>query len=220
MKYYPIFMRLEGRPCAVLGGGEVAERKVEGLLDAEARVTVISPSLTGELERLARDGRIEHVAREYCRGDLRPFCLAFAATDDETVNAEATQEAAETGTLLNVVDRPARCSFISPAVVQRGEMMIAVSTSGASPLLSRRIRERLEAEFGPEYADLLRLLRAVRHRLAASGLRGEKRRRLLSAVIDSPVLAHVRERNWAAVNRLLVDTVGPDCTLENIGLAD
>src|SRR5664279_4839267 len=151
MKYYPIFLRVAGRDCLVIGGGKVATQKVESLLNASAAVTVISPELTPEISALAAAQRVVHHRRPYRSGDLQGVFLAYAATSDPTVQTQIARDAETAGVLLNVVDVPQLCSFIVPAVIQRGDLLIATSTSGTSPALARRIRRDLEHSFGPEY---------------------------------------------------------------------
>jgi precorrin-2 dehydrogenase / sirohydrochlorin ferrochelatase len=215
MKFYPIFVRLQERPCVVIGGGEVAERKVTGLLGAGARVAVVSPELTPELERLARAGEIQHRPRRYRRGDLAGAFLAYAATDDHAVNADIAAEAENQGVLLNAVDKPAFCNFIVPAVVERGDLVIATSTSGSSPMMARRIREELEGRFGPEYADALEILGALRRRLAAEGRPSEERQRALAALVDSPLLELLRAGDREGLGHLLAQTVGGGYTSDS-----
>lgn len=217
MRYYPLFVRLDGRACVVIGGGEVAERKVHGLLAAGARVTLVSPELTPALAALASGGAIAHRAGAYRAGDLAGAFLAYAATDDESVNAAIAAEAEAEGVLLNVVDRPAHCSFIVPSIVQRGDLVIATSTGGASPLLARRIREELESRFGPEYADGLRVLRAVRHRLRREGRSFDERKRVFATLVDSPLLDLLRRGDREGVDRLLAETAGSGYTMESLG---
>ena len=217
MKFYPIFVRLSGRPCVVIGGGEVAERKVEGLLRAGALVTVISPQLTPALRGHVRSGEVAHHERAYARGDLAGAFLAYAATDDEEANAAIAAEAAEEGVLLNAVDRPALCNFIVPAIVERGDLVIAASTSGASPLMARRIREDLEERFGAEYGEALRILGRVRRRLHQEGRTPHERRRAFAALLDSPLLELLRSGDVDAVDVLLAQTLGNGYTLESLG---
>lgn len=216
MRYYPLFVRLEGRPCVVIGGGEEAERKVRGLLSAGALVTLVGPELTPGLAALVAEGAIAHRAGRYRAGDLAGAFLAYAAGDDEPVNAAIAAEAEAEGVLLNVVDRPAHCSFIVPAVVERGDLVIATSTGGASPMLARRIREDLEARFGPEYAEGLRLLRALRQRLKREGRAFEERKRVFAALIDSDLLARLRRGDRAGVDRLLAEIAGSGYTVESL----
>lgn len=169
MSYYPIFLDLKGRPCLVVGGGEVAQRKVASLTEAGARVRVVSPSLTPELRSLAENGEIEHQPRPFSSGDLQGVFLAIAATDDPKVNRQVAEAARRAGVLVNVVDEPSQCDFIVPAVLRRGELVIAVSTGGLSPALARRVREELERSFGPEYARLAELVSHLRRELREQG---------------------------------------------------
>ncbi len=168
MKTYPIYLiGLERRLAVVVGGGGVAARKVGGLLEASARVTVISPMLTPELEALAKARCITVIDRPYRQGDLAGAFLVIAATNDADVNQAVWREAEQCGCLVNVVDDPAHCNFITPAIVRRGEVTLAISTGGASPALARRLREQLEAQVDPEYGDLVSLLAELRPELQA-----------------------------------------------------
>lgn len=161
MAHYPIV--LTGPIMAVvIGGGQVAERKVQGLLQGEAEVTVISPCLTPTLARLAQDGRIRAALRSYLPGDLAGARLAIAATDDAAVNAAVAEEAHQRGCLVNIVDDPQRCTFHVPAVIRRGEITVGISTSGASPALARYLRRQLDSLIGPEYGQLAAMLAELR----------------------------------------------------------
>ena len=165
MGHYPIFLNIEGRRCVVIGGGPVAERKVEGLLRDGASVTVISPSLTKSLESLANEENIRHLARDYREGDLADYQLAFAVTGDDGVNAAVAREGRERGVWVNAADDPAHCDFILPSVLRRGELVVAVATGGSSPALSRVIREELESYFSEDYATLAAIAAEVRREL-------------------------------------------------------
>lgn len=219
MQYYPIFLDLRTHSCLVIGGGTVAERKVESLLRACGQVTVISPTCTARLRSWAKDGAITLYERPYRPGDLQGFSLVFAATNDEVLHAQIAVEAREAGVLLNVVDRPALCSFIVPAVVSQGDLTFAISTGGASPALAKKIRQTLEEHFGPEYALALQLLARVRERVVQNGLSADERQRLFTVLADSPLLDYLRERQVDKINVLLRETVGEGCTLEELGLS-
>ena len=219
MQYYPIFLDLRTHSCLVIGGGTVAERKVESLLRARGQVTVISPTCTARLRSWAKDGAITLYERPYRPGDLQGFSLVFAATNDEVLHAQIAVEAREAGVLLNVVDRPALCSFIVPAVVSQGDLTLAISTGGASPALAKKIRQTLEENFGPEYALALQLLARVRERVVQNGLSADERQRLFTALADSPLLDYLRERQVDKINALLRETVGEGCTLEELRLS-
>ena len=168
--YYPIMLKIEGERCVVVGGGEVAERKVGVFLDCGASVSVISPDLSPKLQELGEKGQIEVVKRQYEPGDLRKAVLAVAATDDSTVNEGVFEEGQQLGIPVNVVDVPDKCSFIVPSILRRGDLVVAVSTSGRSPALARKIRSELEKTFEAEYESLALLVSEVRADLLARGV--------------------------------------------------
>src|SRR5260370_39342549 len=141
---------MAGRPCLVVGGGPVAERKVRGLLEVGARLAVVGPGVTPQLDAWAREGRIRLIRRRYESSDLAGQSLAFVATDDGVVNAEVARDARAAGVLINAADDPAHCDFILPAVLRRGELTVAVSTGGASPALSRIVRDELDTYLARE----------------------------------------------------------------------
>jgi precorrin-2 dehydrogenase / sirohydrochlorin ferrochelatase len=165
MGYYPIFLELRGRRCLVIGGGVIAERKVHGLLAAEAAVTVVSPQLTALLADWSQHEALEHVARAYQEGDMRGYHLVFVATDDGAVNAAVAREGRERGIWVNAADDPAYCDFILPAVVRRGTLSIAIATGGTSPALTRAIREELQEYFTEDYGLLAAVAAEVRLQL-------------------------------------------------------
>ena len=160
--YYPVFLNVKGRKCAVIGGGQVALRKVTTLLEGGAKVKVISPELCPELTHLASTKKINVLNREYRKGDLNGIFVAIAATDSSIINQQIVAEAREKSVLVNVVDDALYSDFIAPAIIRRGEITIAISTSGQSPALARKLRTKLEEEYGEEYARLGRLLGEVR----------------------------------------------------------
>jgi siroheme synthase-like protein len=173
--YYPLFVDLAGRACLVVGGGDIAEGKVQGLLAAGASVTVVSPTLVASLAEAARAGRLEHRRRGYRDGDLAGFALAFAATGEPTVNAAVAREGRRSGVWVNAVDDPAHCDFIVPALLRRGSLTVAVSTGGASPALARAVREELEQHLGDDYAALVDVAGEVRRELRAGHCRDDAR---------------------------------------------
>ena len=171
MALFPLFVELGGRSCVVLGGGTVAERKVAGLLEAGAMVTVVSPTLTPLLAELVRAGRVAHIERGYAPGDLAGASLAFAATDDGAINAAVAHEGRARGVWVNAADDPAHCDAILPAVIRRGAITIAVGTGGASPALARAVRERVELALPEAYGALAEMAGRVRRELRAAGQR-------------------------------------------------
>ena len=182
---FPMFVKLERRRCVVAGGGPIAESKVGSLLASGAEVIVVSPTLTEPLAELERRGALTWLAREFETADLDEAFLVIAATGDEAINELVFQEAERRGVLCNAVDQPPRCHFYFPAVVRRGALQIAISTSGLSPSLAQRLRKQFEVEFGPEYADWLQWLGAVRETLMQRGIDFGTRRHLLAGLASS-----------------------------------
>jgi precorrin-2 dehydrogenase/sirohydrochlorin ferrochelatase len=216
VQYYPAYLELRGRPCVVIGGGEIAERKVTTLLDAGARVTVVSPMLTPALTVRAETHEIVHQPRPYRRGDLAGSWLAYAATGDERVDAEIAAEAAEARVFLNVVDRPRLCGFIVPAIVRRDPVAVAVSTGGASPALAKRLARELARTVGPEWGTAARLLGALRGRLAGDA---PARGRVFAALAEGPLVEAIRAGDAARVEALLTEELGVATTLADLGIA-
>lgn len=192
--YYPAFLDLRDRRCLVVGGGAVAERKVEALRDAGARVVVVSPTLTGALDALVAAGSIEHRARRFRRHDTRGCALVVAATGVRTVDDAVAAAARRVRALVNVVDRPAACDFILPSVLRRGDLQIAVSTGGTSPALAREIRRRLEAEIGDDYGELVARVGRARARLRARRLAPAARMKAADRLAVSALAAHLEQR--------------------------
>jgi precorrin-2 dehydrogenase/sirohydrochlorin ferrochelatase len=192
MKTHPVFLDLRGVRCAVIGGGKVAQGKVKKLLDAGAEVTVISPAVTPALARLISKRRVRRLKTSYRAGALVRVRLVYAATNDAAVNASVARDAKAAGILFNVVDRAALSNFIAPAVVRRGELVLAVSTGGASPALAKKIRQDLEKLFGKEYAPAVRLLAGARKKILGAGLPPGTRRKLLARLALSLSAEEIR----------------------------
>lgn len=171
MAYYPLCLEMTERRCLVVGGGPVAERKVAGLLDAGARLTVVSPAATDRLRHWAESARLRMLLREYMAGDLAGHTVVFVATDDGCVNARVARDARAAGVLINAADDPAHCDAIIPAIVRRGDVTVAVSTGGASPALARAVREHLERALPPAYGTLLQIAGDARRALRATARR-------------------------------------------------
>lgn len=169
--YYPIFLNVEGKKCVVVGGGQVAWRKVRVLLEHGADVEVISPDLCPELAKLVQGREIHALTREYQAGDLKNAFVTIAATDNSDINQRVVTEARRSAVLVNVVDDAENSDFIVPSYLRRGELTIAVSTGGRSPALARKIRSRLEKELGDEYALLACLIGEVRDEVRQQGIK-------------------------------------------------
>lgn len=159
---FPVFLKLEGRRCLVVGGGRIAEQKLEALLAAGADVHVVAPAASESIRQLAASGKLAWSQRAFAPADLDGVFLVIAATGNREVNAALFREAEHARVLCNAVDEPEHCRFYYPAVVRRGELQIAISTAGRSPALAQRLRSELEAAFGPEYETWLQWLGNVR----------------------------------------------------------
>jgi siroheme synthase-like protein len=195
--YYPVLLDLRGRPCLVFGGGTIATGKVEGLLEAGARVTVIAPELSARLRALAAAGQVLHLARAYRPGDLDGAFLVVAATDDRFANAAVWEEANARSLLINAVDDVPHCNFIAPSTLRQGDLIVAISTSGKAPALAVRLKERLAPELGAEYARFLELAGEVRAGLAVQVPDLERRKALWYDLVDSDVLERLRQGDEA-----------------------
>jgi siroheme synthase-like protein len=160
--FYIACLKLTGRRCVVIGGGEVGLEKVEGLLACDAAVTLIAPEANAQLAQLAAEGSIEWQRREYRREDLDRAFLVIAATDDTDVNIRVYEDAEARAMLVNVVDVPPLCNFILPAIVRSGPLSIAISTAGASPALAKRMKREIAELFGAPYAQLAIMLNDAR----------------------------------------------------------
>lgn len=169
--YYPIFLNVSGRRCVVVGGGEVALRKVKALLEHRADIEVISPDFCFELGELVRGGKITVVRKHFQPGDLHGAFLAIAATDNSDINSEISKEGRKTGVLVNIVDNAEESDFILPSCLRRGGVTIVISTSGMSPALARKIRTKLERDFGDEYESLVLLIDEVRAETKRQGIK-------------------------------------------------
>ncbi len=217
MAYLPIFLDLTSRRCLVIGGGEVAARKVVSLLEAGAEVLVVSPALVPPLADLARAGRIIYRHREYEPGDMTDAALVYAATDDPALHQRVYVEARGHSIPINVADVPSLCTFLAPATMTRGSLQIAVSTEGASPALAKRIIARIERMFGPEYGLALEVLRAARHHLKATEPDIRVRASKLTALARSRIPEYLRKGNLDALDRKLLREIGVG--LDALGLS-
>ena len=216
MRYYPINLDLRDQLVVIVGGGAVAARKARRLVSAGARVSVVAPVLDARLAALAAAGSLAHIDRCYLYGDLEGALLAFAATDDAAVNLAVASEAKACGILIDVVDAPRKSGFTTPAVLERGDLLITVSTAGASPALSRRIIGGLEPLFGAEYAEAVTLLGAVREKILTEKGRSAYNERVFAelAALDLPALIKNGQRD--AIDQILLKLsasgsgLGPD----------
>jgi precorrin-2 dehydrogenase/sirohydrochlorin ferrochelatase len=208
MAYYPIFVDIGDKRVLVVGGGKVAEEKVAGLLRAEAagRLTVVAPDLSPALRVLRDEGKIEWHPRVYTDGDMAAFDFVMIATDDGAVNAAIAAEGKRRKIWVNAADDPANCDFILPAVVRQGPVVLAASTSGASPALARRLREELTDYLSEDFAALAELLDEVRHELRDHGVRPDPE--TWQQAIDGQLRALLAQRRWGQARARLLRRLG------------
>lgn len=192
MRYYPIHLDLHGREVLVVGGGSIAEGKTRQLIDAGARVRIVSPTLTFRLSELVNQGVLEYRAGTFIDSDLKGVVLVISATNDQAVNEEVARVAAWHRILYNVVDQPALCSFITPALVTRGALQISISSSGNSPSVAQRVKREIADLIGEEYGELLELAAALRTETRQRVNGFEQRRDLLRAFVESDALELLR----------------------------
>ncbi|MDA8161478.1 MAG: bifunctional precorrin-2 dehydrogenase/sirohydrochlorin ferrochelatase [Desulfobacteraceae bacterium] len=207
-RYYPVFLDLEGRLAVVVGGGRVAERKVLSLLDARAEVRLVSPKVTPGLAKMAREGRITWQERMFSSEALDGAWLVIAATDDPGVQDEVYREAVIKRIFCNSVDEPRICSFIVPGVVRRGDMCLAVSTSGRSPALARRFRQELEGSMTSDLGTYVALLGELRDLVLSMHQDDGTRAELCRAIADKKVQGLFEQGRWDEIKKWAVSTLG------------
>ncbi|MCP4344775.1 MAG: bifunctional precorrin-2 dehydrogenase/sirohydrochlorin ferrochelatase [Desulfobacterales bacterium] len=208
MRYYPVNLDIQNRKCLVVGGGSVGTRKVMTLLNCGAIVTVVSPDVTEQLSELADNGKIELIKQDYRSSDLDGMFLVIGATDNEELNSRIHSDSEKLNKLCNIADRPKVCNFILPSVVSRGDLVIAISTSGKSPAFAKKLRKDLEKEFGMEYAEFLKLMGAIREKLLAEAHAPEAHKPLFEELINSGLIDMIRENRKEDTDRLLFKVLG------------
>ena len=218
--YYPVMLNLQGRHVLFIGGGWETEIKIRGLLEAGAKITLLSTGSHPELEPLEHSGRIVWHRREYTSSDLDGIWLVMSHPVDKLENHTVFADAEARGSLCNSVDDPERCSFILPSVLRRGDLVIGVSTSGTAPALGVRIKQRLAQEFGPEYTDFLALLRELRPGITHGFGSFETRKKLWYALIDSGALEQFQNGDAGLARDTLetmIESRRTACRLERCG---
>jgi precorrin-2 dehydrogenase / sirohydrochlorin ferrochelatase len=208
-RFYIACLRLTGRRCVVIGGGEVGLEKVEGLLACDAEVTLVAPEAHPELEQLALEGSIRWEQRPYVSGDLEGALIAIAATGDTDVNIRVFEDAEQRAMLVNVVDVPPLCNFILPAIVRSGPIAIAISTAGASPALAKRMKREIGELFGEPYAHLALLLNEARGWAKATLPTYRDRKEFFETIVEGEPdpIALLRAGQIDAVRALIAETM-------------
>ena len=216
MRYYPVYLDIENRNCLVVGGGSVGTRKVLTLLACGANVTVVSTAVTEKLKELSNNGLIRLKERSFQPTDLDDRFLVIGATDSQELNFNIHAEAERRGLLCNIADRPEVCNFILPSIVNRGDLIIAISTSGKSPAFAKRLRKHLEKEFGNEYAEFLNLMGAIRKKLLSQDHEPEAHKHLFEQLIERDLVQMIRNGDTDNINSLLHEILGEGYELESL----
>jgi precorrin-2 dehydrogenase/sirohydrochlorin ferrochelatase len=200
VKYYPVFLNLHGQKAVVIGGGEVAERKVIVLMKAGATVKIISPDITKNLQRLVKKRQLSHIKRPYRKGDLKDTFIVIAGTSSEQTNAQIAKDAKH---LVNVIDTPSEGNFIAPSLVSRGRLQIAVSTEGSSPAVSKNMRKELETLYGPEFTRYLRFLETMRKKAMKEIKDDKKRGEYLKSLASDKIFKALRKNGASCLTKII-----------------
>jgi precorrin-2 dehydrogenase/sirohydrochlorin ferrochelatase len=214
--YFPIFLEIRHKNVLVIGGGVIAQRKIESLMEAGANIVVASKDLTPQIKKYEKEGRIVVVGREYDKAFLEEVFMVIAATDDAELNHRISQDAIEKGLLVNAVDQPKDCNFIFPSVVKRGDLVLAISTSGKSPALAKKIRERLEQEFGDEYEIFLNIMGYLRQEIFSWNLPQHKNSQLFGQLTEGDLLEAIHKKKWDRVTKIINQVLNRDYSIEKL----
>jgi len=211
LKYYPVFLDIRGKKCVVVGGGDVAARKAERLLDCGAKVFVISPNISPAIAALKEKKIISHIAARYSGDLINAAALVIGATDDEKTNAAISLDARKQGIPVNIVDDPQKCDFILPSLLQRGDLAITIGTGGKSPALARHLREELEAKYGKEYETLLNILGNLRVKMIKNEGIGKD---WFESLLAEGILDSIKEKNKDKVKKTVQKITGEEVEFE------
>jgi precorrin-2 dehydrogenase/sirohydrochlorin ferrochelatase len=201
--HFPLVLDLTGKAVLVVGGGDVATRKIDSLLQAGAQVTVIAPDVTRQIAEWASHGQILWRQELFHAMEMKPYALVVAATNRAEVNLAVWRAVKEADGWINIVDRPDLCNFFVPSTVQRGKLMIAISTSGASPGLARKIRQRIEREIGPEYESYVHFLAAIRAQVMTTISDAALRKQIFRQLLDDQYLLAADEERYQMAEALI-----------------
>jgi precorrin-2 dehydrogenase/sirohydrochlorin ferrochelatase len=216
MPYYPVFLDLDGQKVLVVGGGEVAERKIKTLLTYGCRISVISHHLTPHLKELAVRKRIHHLPHESLGTLMDDAFMVIAATDDQDANRQIASRARKQGLLVNAVDQPEDCNFIMPSIVKRGDLQVAISTAGKSPALAKKLRNDMESIFGPEYDSFIELLGMIRKKLLSKGQASSQNKLIFQRLVDSSLLELIKKGDRNEIRDTLRSILGEGFPVEDI----
>ncbi len=211
MKYYPVFLDIKGKTCVIVGGGEVALRKAERLLDCGAKVSIISPKLAPELAALKDKNLITYIAAEYSGDLIDEAALIIGATDNEKTNARISKDARAKGIPVNIVDDPQKCDFILPSIVQRGNLEIAIGTGGKSPALASYLREELERQYGKEYEIFLNILGNLRTKMEKNAGIGKD---WFTSLMALGILDFIKDKDIKKVKEIVKKITGEEVEID------
>jgi len=216
MGYYPIFVDLKGRKVLVVGGGSVASRKIETLLEYGAAVNLVSLEISDSLKDYVDSGNVKYLGKEFREDHLSGMFLVIAATDDSDLNHLISEKAEKNNMLVNAVDQPADCNFILPSIVSRGDLTIAVSTSGKSPAMAKKIRKELTDKFGPEYDLFLKLMGQIRKQVLSGGKTQEENSRIFKRIVNSDILEELKNGNLTRIASILTEILEKNVSVKDI----
>ena len=215
MKYYPIFLDIKDKNCLVVGGGPVGARKASTLEKCGANVTVVSDWFSAGFDDL-KTSAICLEKKEYEKKDVKGMFLVFAATNNADLNQQIKADASTLNVLCNVSDATDNSDFLLPSTVDRGDLILAVSTSGSSPAMAKKIRQDLEHQFGPEHAKLLRLMGNIRKKLLSSGHAPDDHKQVFHTLIEKGILELIRANDEININSVLCDVLGKEYIYEDL----
>jgi len=222
MTYYPVLLNIQDKPCLVVGGGPVGARKTTGLLRSGARVTVVSPAFCEQFNALREKPmfckKMVCMKKEYEITDLEGMSIVFAATGNAQLNKQIMQDTRQQNMMCNIVDAPDDSNFILPSVVQQGDLILAVSTSGKSPALSKKIRKELEQHFGPEYQKMLFVMGNIRKRLLAQEHAPKRHKKIFYTLIETGLLEMIKVGDEKKINSVLNDLLGNEYNYQDLVL--
>jgi precorrin-2 dehydrogenase / sirohydrochlorin ferrochelatase len=207
-RYYPVLLDLRGKKALVVGGGKVAHRKIETLLEHGASVEVVAKDLNGVVAGLVETGVVRYRGQVFSENHLEGVFLVVAATSDAAVNRRVSERAQCRGLLVNAVDQPEDCNFIVPSILRRGDLVVSVSTSGKSPAFARKIRQDLESQFGEEFESFLDLMGRLRERVLSLALTQQENKQIFEKLIASRLLDSLRKEDWEGAAFIVSEIVG------------
>ena len=213
---YPIFLQLEDKIALVVGGGRVAQRKVETLLKCGAVIHIISRVLTDKLKELIDSNKVRLLGEEMRDEFLDDVFIVIAATDDKELNSRVSEIARNRGLLVNAVDQPADCNFIVPSIVRKGDLTIAISTSGKSPALAKKIRKEIDGQFGNEYESFLNLMGTLRKEILEMCLSQEENSRIFHKIVDGGIIEAIARNDLAKVESSLGSILPQEINIKDV----